>query len=169
MLETFKEKKSANVVIDTTTIKKKRILVSNDYNAKSFISVDFCQENDKLLVTLGDDARIVVWLYDKQKCVASELIVIQSHTSILRQVSFSNVNPNFILVTGKDVYKYYHLTETNQLKIQHSNFARKDDNSNPAISTNFVCHSWLADGRFILCTDIGQILQFEANGDYKGL
>ena len=41
MMETFKEKKSSNVVIDQATIKKRRILVSTDYSAKCFISVDF--------------------------------------------------------------------------------------------------------------------------------
>jgi len=42
MLETFKEKKSAaSVVTDQATIKKRRMMVSSDYAAKAFISVDF--------------------------------------------------------------------------------------------------------------------------------
>lgn len=127
MLETFKEKKSASSVYDQATIKKKRVLVSSDYAAKAFISVDFCQANEKLLVTLGDDARIVVWQYDKQKCIASEVIQLTTTSSILRQVSFSNLNPSVILVTGKDVYKYYHLTDMNQLKMNHGTFSRKDE------------------------------------------
>ena len=43
MLEFFKEKKSQDkVVMDMANIKKKRLLVSTDYTAKSFISADFC-------------------------------------------------------------------------------------------------------------------------------
>lgn len=75
MLETFKDaasKKGAQSVIDSATIKKRRVLISNDYTARSFISVDFSQTNDKLLVTLGDDCRIIVWQFDKQKGLAIE-------------------------------------------------------------------------------------------------
>jgi WD40 repeat protein len=84
MLETFKEKKTATSVIDTATIKKRRVLLSTDYAATKFISVDFCQLNEKLLVTLGDDARIVVWQYDKQKAIATEIIQLTSPQSQLR-------------------------------------------------------------------------------------
>ena len=61
MMETFREKKSANSVIDQATIKKRKLLCSTDYGAKAFISCDFSSANEKLLVTLGDDCRIVVW------------------------------------------------------------------------------------------------------------
>lgn len=81
MLETFKEKKSASSVIDQVTIKKRRVLLSSDYAATKFISVDFCQMNEKLLVTLGDDGRIVVWQYDKQKALASDVMTLTSPLS----------------------------------------------------------------------------------------
>ena len=61
MLETSKEKKQTNNSLDQSIIKKKRLLVSTDYNATAFISCDFCTENDRLIVTLGDDLRIIVW------------------------------------------------------------------------------------------------------------
>lgn len=172
MMQTFynKDKKPAtNMQIDQATIKKKRVLVSTDYTAKAFVSVDFCQANDKLLVTLGDDNRIVVWQYDKQKSVATEVIQLNSPQSVIKQISFSNLNPSVILVTGKDVYKYYHLTDMNQLKCNHAGFNRKDDSQTPAISTNFVCHAWMADGKFVVCTDIGQMLLFETSGDFKNI
>jgi hypothetical protein len=56
----FKDKKQNNSVIDMT-IKKRKILISSEYKAKSFISVDFCKEKDKLLVTLGDDGSVIIW------------------------------------------------------------------------------------------------------------
>jgi hypothetical protein len=73
-----------------------------------------------------------------------------------------------LLVTGKDVYKFYHLTDSNQLKAKEQGFQQKGDSAN-AISTNFICHTWLNDGRFIVCTETGQILLFESNGDYKNI
>ena len=167
MLETFKEpkNKSSNMTIDHATVKKRRILASTEYTAKAFISCDFSLQNEKLLVTIGDDCRIVVWQWDKQKCLANEVIQLTSSASVIRQVSFSNTNGSVILVTGKDVYKFFMLSDNSNLKQLHSSFARKDDQQ--PLSTNFICHTWLADGKFIVCTDIGQILLFEQSGDFK--
>jgi hypothetical protein len=64
MFENFKDKKQNNSVIEMT-IKKRKILISSEIKAKSFISVDFCKEKDKLLVTLGDDGSVIIWQFDK--------------------------------------------------------------------------------------------------------
>ena len=32
-----------------------------------------------------------------------------------------------------------------------------------------MCHTWLTDGKFVVCTDVGQILLFEPNGDFKNI
>jgi len=32
-----------------------------------------------------------------------------------------------------------------------------------------VCHAWVDGGKFIVCTDIGQILLFEQSGDFKNI
>ena len=37
------------------------------------------------------------------------------------------------------------------------------------ISNNFTCHTWLPDGRLIVCTDMGEIMLLESSGDYKML
>jgi hypothetical protein len=79
------------------------------------------------------------------------------------------LNPNALIVTGKDTYKFYNLNESYALKCSHQAFSRRDENQANAISTNFVCHTWLADGKFVVCTDVGQILLFEPNGDYKNV
>lgn len=79
------------------------------------------------------------------------------------------MNPNVIVVTGKDVYKFYNLTENNQLKCAHHGFSKREENAANVISTNFICHTWLADGKFIVCTEDGKILLFESNGDYKNV
>lgn len=46
------------------------------------------------------------------------------------------------------------LNENNQLKVTHSALSRKDDSQTP-YSTNYIQHTWLADGRFVICTDAG--------------
>lgn len=35
------------------------------------------------------------------------------------------------------------------------------------ISNNYTCHCWLPEGRFLVCTDAGDIMLCEPNGDYK--
>lgn len=79
------------------------------------------------------------------------------------------MNPNALIVTGKDTFKFYNLNESFSMKCSHNGFSRREENQSNPISTNFVCHTWLADGKFVVCTDVGQILLFEPNGDYKNV
>jgi len=81
-----------------------------------------------------------------------------------RHISFSNSDPNNILVTGRDVFKFYKL-ENFQLRPSHNQVMKKE----AEVSTNYTCHTWLPDGRIALCTDLGQILILESNGDYKSV
>jgi len=37
------------------------------------------------------------------------------------------------------------------------------------ISSNYTCHGWLNDGKILVCTDQGEILYCESNGEYKML
>jgi hypothetical protein len=122
MLETFKDsasKKQGSSTIDTATIRKRKVLISSDTTAQKFISVDFSATNDKLLVTLGDDNSVVVWQFDKVKCLAFETMQLPKD-SIPRQVSFNNQGSQLsIVVVGRDVYKFFTLSETNALKCTH--------------------------------------------------
>lgn len=81
----------------------------------------------------------------------------------VRQISFSPLDHSTVLVTGKDVFKYYRLLDNNTLKLLHGAMPKKEAD----ISKNYKCHAWLSDGKFIVCTDLGQIMLFEASGDYK--
>ena len=80
-----------------------------------------------------------------------------------RHISISNCDPNHFVVTGQDVFRFFKL-EAQQLKTTHNQIAKKDD-----ASTNYTCHTWLSDGKIAVCTDMGQILILEHNGDYKGI
>jgi len=103
-------------------------LISADYEAREFLSVDFCPDNDKLIVTVtGEpDFKIILWAWDKQKYVADQALgIIQPQT--VNQISFSNMDPSVILVTGKELFKYYRLQESNHLKLIHTQIKEKQD------------------------------------------
>jgi hypothetical protein len=48
---------------------------------------------------------------------------------------------------------------------KHNSILKKE----PHISNNYTCHTWLPDGRLLVCTDQGEIMLLESNGDYKML
>ena len=52
-------------------------------------------------------------------------------------------------MTGNNTYKYYRVQDNNSLKVAHANIAKKE----PHISNNYTCHTWLPDGRLLVCTD----------------
>lgn len=67
------------------------------------------------------------------------------------------------MVTGNQTYKFYRVQENGTLKPTHTSILKKESH----ISNNYTCHTWLPDGRLIVCTDQGEILLLENNGDYK--
>jgi WD40 repeat protein len=81
-----------------------------------------------------------------------------------RHISFSPFDQNVVIVTGKDVYRFYRLQENNTFKCHPKELQTKNV---PDISTDISCHTWLADGRFILCNEKGQIMLMESNGEFK--
>lgn len=70
-----------------------------------------------------------------------------------------------MLVTGNSSYKFYRVGDNNLLKPTHTSILKKDSH----ISNNYTCHTWLPDGRLLVCTDQGEIMLLESNGDFKML
>ena len=164
-METIREKKSTTS-LDVAS-KKRRILITNEDSARKFISVDFCNQADKHLVTVsgGSESRIIVWNFDKQKCIAVGDLYPKPGQSVT-QVSFAPNDPNTIVCTGNDLYRYFRL-DNNTLKQQTVSIQKRDKDAH--FSNNYTCHKWLNDGRFIICTDHGQIMLLEASGEYKNI
>lgn len=79
------------------------------------------------------------------------------------QCSFHIQDQNCVVVTGNSIYKYYRIGESNSLKTVHNAIAKKESH----ISNNYTCHSWLPDGRFIVCTDQGEIMLLDSEGLYR--
>lgn len=55
------------------------------------------------------------------------------------------------------------MQDNNILKVTHTSILKKDSH----ISNNYTCHTWLPDGRLLVCTDQGEIMLLEQSGDYK--
>lgn len=81
----------------------------------------------------------------------------------VNQCSFHYSDPNIVLVTGNNTYKFYRVQENNSLKATHTQILKKE----PHVSNNYTCHAWLPEGRIAVCTDQGEIMFMELNGEYK--
>jgi hypothetical protein len=79
------------------------------------------------------------------------------------QISFHNQDSSSLLVTGNSTYKFYKIAENNVLKPTHTSILKKESH----ISNNYTCHTWTPDGKLLVCTDQGDIMLLEMNGDYK--
>ena len=69
-------------------------------------------------------------------------------------------------MTGQDLYKYLKL-DGPTLKVAPNAGINKRENDQ-VFSNNYTCHAWLADGRFVICNDHGQIMLLDQYGD-KGV
>jgi len=106
---------------------------------------------------------VILWTWDKAKCFTFQLVSGVTGNMSITQCSFHNQDQNIVLVTGNSVYKFYRVLENNILKPTHTQILKKDSH----ISNNYTCHTWLPDGRLLVCTDKGEIMLLEMNGDWK--
>jgi hypothetical protein len=112
------------------------------------------------LATLtGDpDYGVAIWLFEKSRFVAHTKIGINL---IPNQVSFKPDDNCCLVVTGKDVYRYFKIGENFALQQTKSLFGK-----DVSISKNYTCHVWI-DTRLILCTARGDILIGDTLGEFK--
>jgi hypothetical protein len=64
------------------------------------------------------DCKIIVWLWEKSRCFTMASITYTDH-SLPNQLSFSPIDNNVLLATGKHTFKYYKVQETNHMKLVH--------------------------------------------------
>ena len=106
-LELSVEKKSQSIF--DVPLKKRKILCSSEDPAKEFVSADFCGKNgERLLVTVSgkSEARVIIWNWDKQRCISSLELMPDPRSQTIEQVSFSTVDPSVVIVTGIKFYRY---------------------------------------------------------------
>ncbi len=138
--------------------KRRKILTSNDFQAKEFVSVSFSPSSEKhYLVTLTaaakttqqdtmtpthGDCKVIVWLWEKAKCFAMASIPCND-MAIPSQVSFNPTDHNILVVTGMHTFKYLKILESNTVKFTQHSIVKKDG----PVSTDYTCHAWLPDAR----------------------
>jgi hypothetical protein len=120
-----------------------------------------------MLVTLTaePDIRVIIWIWDKAKCFSQQQVGGVSGSMSATQCSFHNQDQNVILVTGNSTYKFYRVTDNNVLQPKHVSILKKESH----ISNHYTCHTWLPDGRLLVCTDQGEIMLLEMSGEYRSL
>lgn len=159
--------------------KRKKILTSHDYYAKEFVSAVFSPHHEKINIAtltapfvqcdekgnsegLIGESKIILWNWEKSRCVAV-MVLPFNETTLPNQISYSINDQAVLLVTGKNTYRFFRMQETHQMKVIHTAIQKKD----LAISTNYTCHTWLSDGRILICNDQGDIVLLESTGDFK--
>ena len=155
--------------------KRKKVLTSHDTFAKEFVSACFSLHHEKInIVTLtcpeasdsSADSKLILWNWEKSRCQA--LLVIpcsldQNPQSFPTHVSFSPNDANVLIATGLNVYRFYRMQENHQMKVVHNGIQKKDLN----VSSNYTCHTWLADGRIVMGTEMGELILMETSGEFK--
>ena len=94
---------------------------------------------------------IFLWAVDKQRCLFSQNMHHPTGHAIGTQISFSNMDPNHILVTGNNTYKFFMVKETG-LQMHPKTFSKKEC---AHLSTNYTAHCWLPEGKILVGTDQG--------------
>ena len=67
------------------------------------------------------------------------------------------------LITGQNCYKYYRMTDNNNLKVRHESISKKESQ---LYTNNYTCHVFVG-GNLVVCSDAGDIFFFDSNGDFK--
>ena len=118
-------------------------------------------DEDGRISTVGD-SKLILWVWDKSRCQAMATLP-WAQDSLATHASFSVVDQNSIVVTGRNMYRFYRMQENHTLKVIHQTLAKKD----PLTSSAYAGHSWLPDGRLLLATEAGDVLLIESSGDFK--
>jgi WD40 repeat protein len=152
-------------IFDMSSNKKKRTMTTTDCASEEYVSMAFPSGSEnKFLATQGGapDWTLVLWQWDRTRVVSTAKI---AYTGSVCQVSFNILDYSLgIVCTGNANIKCHKITE-GQLKQQAFNGLAKKENH--VSSTNYLCHSWLFDGKLVVGTDANDILVFDQNYELK--
>ena len=71
------------------------------------------------------------------------------------------MNDGSVVVTGPDTFNYYRIEEG---ELQPS--LTRINNKGLDLTTKYSCHTWMTDGRLIVCTEVGEIIILEDDGEF---
>ena len=150
-------------VYDVHTQRKKKQFNTSDCASTEYVSMSFApgQEN-KHMITMGGapDWTLVYWQWDRPRVLA---FIKVSTQSAITHVSFNSKDHNLgFVATGPGMFRFYKLTD-GQIKAQTSSIHKKESQ----LSSNYLCHQWLNDGKLVIGTDSGELLLLDENCEYK--
>lgn len=125
--------------------------------SNQYISIAFATgAESKYLISMGGapDWILVYWQWERPKVLATIKVSTQNP---VYQVSF-NIHDvaGGIIATGNGKFAWYKYQDS-MLKTQNVNLNKKE----PHLSSNFLCHAWLHDGKLVVGTDQGEVLIFD--------
>uniref|UniRef100_A0A0B7A6G0 Cilia- and flagella-associated protein 57 n=1 Tax=Arion vulgaris TaxID=1028688 RepID=A0A0B7A6G0_9EUPU len=153
-----KADKPTVTIYDLHSLRKKKVLSSNDIQSGEYISLAFSPDS-KYLVTQGGkpDWTLLYWTWEKSKVMALvKASNPQYPNSEVYQVSFNPQDNTQLCAVGNTVFRYFRYSEGN---LKPFNFQKIDPQ-------NYLCHAWLSEDRIIVGTDNGHLMLFEA-GEIK--
>ncbi|KAF0035418.1 hypothetical protein F2P81_013176 [Scophthalmus maximus] len=135
--------------------RKRKVLTAGDAPGREFVCVAFSPDSKYLIgQTGGPEWTLVLWLWEKQKVLAS--VKTSNPNNPVTQVSFNPHNNTQLCVSGTGLFKMFRYTEG---ALKQSSF--------PKVETmGFLCHTWVTAERVIAGTDAGRLLVFES-GDLR--
>jgi WD40 repeat protein len=141
------------------------VLTTADTVSTEIISMSFAPGYEhKYIVTLsgGPDYAVTLWHWERPKILAQ----IKLQSGPLYQISFNAVDyQNGIFVSGRGKDKLFWFKYQNAGLVQLPIGLNKLD---PKLSTDYICHAWMPDGRLVIGTDNGEIIIFDSACEFRG-
>eukprot|EP00217_Crustomastix_stigmatica_P010708 CAMPEP_0183813298 /NCGR_PEP_ID=MMETSP0803_2-20130417/52843_1 /TAXON_ID=195967 /ORGANISM="Crustomastix stigmata, Strain CCMP3273" /LENGTH=1181 /DNA_ID=CAMNT_0026058151 /DNA_START=28 /DNA_END=3573 /DNA_ORIENTATION=- len=148
-------------VYDLHTLKRRKVLSTNDVGSKEYVSLSFSPDG-KLLAAQGGapEWRLVLWQWEKSKVAYPIVTTTNNASAPLYQVLFNPQDPSTVSVAGNGVFRVYKAADTN-LKPLPAPLQKREPQ-------NYTCHCWLPDDRerVVVATDNGDLLLIDA-GEVK--
>jgi WD40 repeat protein len=150
-------------VYDVHTQRKKKQFNTTDCNSTEYVSMSFApgQEN-KYLITMGGapDWTLVYWQWDRPRVVS--LLKIPTSNPITH-ISFNSKDHSLgFVATGPGIFRFFKLQD-NIIKPNNTSIHKKESQ----MSSNYLCHAWLNDGKLVVGTDSGELLLLDEQCEYK--
>ncbi|XP_041639690.1 cilia- and flagella-associated protein 57 [Cheilinus undulatus] len=131
--------------------RKRKVLTVGDMSAQGFVCMAFSPDSKYLIgQTGGPDWTLILWLWEKQKVLAS--VKTGSSTNPVTQASFNPHNNMQLCVSGTGVLKLFYYSEG---ALKQTTFSRVE-------SINFLSHAWMSATCVIAGTDTGRLLVSES-------
>lgn len=152
-----KGEKPTITIYDLHSLRKRKVLSSQDVQSAEFVSLAFSPDSKYLVAQGGKpDYTLLYWTWEKSKVMAVTKTSNPQTSAPIYQVSFNPQDNTQLCVVGNGIFKNFRYSEGN---LKTFNFQKMEPQ-------NYLCHAWVSEERVIVGTDTGKLLLFEA-GELK--